>query len=107
MVRIVVTCAILVLIVCWFSSPVVAQVSKEADKRVKEAETTQAKSWDQVDQINKQTDQTNARLNQSRQSANPSAQQGGYSVKKKETATVSPYSKKAKPQKKAEPAKEK
>ncbi len=99
--------SIVVMILVCMSTYAMAQVS--ADKRVKDAEAAQAKSWQQVDQINKQNDQTQARLHQSRQSAAPATNQGGYSVKKTEVGTVSPYSKKAKqqPQKKTDTPKQK
>jgi hypothetical protein len=82
-----------------------SQVSQQADKRVKDAEAAQAKSWEQVDQVNKETDQTNARLQQSRKNGDTVHKQGGYSLKKKETATASPYAKKPKVQKGAPPKK--
>ncbi len=105
MFRLVIAAGALGLFILAPSRPAFAQASKRAEKQVKEAEAAQAKSWGEVDRINNQTDQTKARLNQSRQSAAP--QQGGYTVKKKETATVSPYNTKAKSRKSAEPPKQK
>ncbi len=61
-----------------------SQVGKEADKRVRDAQSAEKKSWQQVDDINRQTDQSNARLHQARRSAaNPAPAPGPVLTKKK------------------------
>lgn len=83
-----------------------AQVSKEADKKMQEAKSAEKKSWQQVDDINRQTDQTNARLNQARSSASHPAPAPGPVLTKKKIGVAHHYYKHWRPAKpKAKPRK--
>jgi hypothetical protein len=70
-----------------------SQVSKQLDQKAKDAQSAQEKSWQQVDQINKETDQTNARLKQSRQEKAQPGKQSGSTVTKTRVGVESPYKK--------------
>lgn len=70
-----------------------SQASKQLDQKAKDAQSAQEKSWQQVDQINKETDQTNARLKQSRQETAKPGKQSGSTVTKTRVGVESPYRK--------------
>jgi len=80
----------------------IAQISKQLDEKAKEAQSAEKKSWEQVDQINKETDKTNMRLQESRQSPKQHAKQPGSTVTKTKVGVESPYSKKTKTRKAVE-----
>ncbi len=92
----------IVLCISGVSKPAMAQASQQAGKALKDAESAQQKSWEQVDRINREADNTSARLNQSKQSAVKPAQGPATIVKKTQVGVRSPYQK-AKPHKKAVP----
>ncbi len=94
--------ASIVMCIAGASKPAMAQAGQHAGKALKDAESAQQKSWEQVDRINREADNTNARLNQSRQSAAKPALGPATIVKKKQVGVRSPYQK-AKPHKKAAP----
>jgi hypothetical protein len=73
--------------------PAQSQASKQLDQKAKDAQSAQEKSWQQVDQINKETDQTNARLKQSRQETAKPGMQSGSTVTKTRVGVESPYRK--------------
>jgi len=75
------------------SNQALCQASKQLDQRAKDAQSAQEKSWNQVDQINKETDQTNSRLKQSRQETAQPGKQSGSTVTKTKVGVESPYRK--------------
>jgi hypothetical protein len=85
-----------------------AQASKKLQEKGGAAASGQQKSWEQVDQINRETDQTKARYQQAQKAGG--IKRGfneGYSVKKSSAAKRSPKAK-APPQKqKPQPKKKK
>ena len=70
-----------------------AQASKQLEQRAKDAQAAQEKSWNQVDQINRDADNTTTRLQQSRRSSTESVQNARSSVKRTVVGTASPYAK--------------
>ena len=70
-----------------------AQASEQLKQRTKEMGTAQERSWQQVDQINRETDQTRARLQQARRSGETAYERSGYTVKKTEVGTRGAYKK--------------
>ncbi len=70
-----------------------AQASKQLEQRTKESQAAQEKSWNQVDQINRDADKTTTRLQQSRTSSTESIQNARSPVKKMVIGTASPYAK--------------
>jgi uncharacterized membrane protein YhiD involved in acid resistance len=77
---------------------VTAQASEQLKQKTKEMESAQKKSWQQVDEINKEADNTRARLQQARQSGEDAKDQPGYTTKKTQIGTKGAY-KKTKPPK--------
>lgn len=59
-----------------------AQASKQLEKRTKDLQNTQQKSWEQVDKINKEADGTKSRYQQSREASGLNKQKKGYDVTK-------------------------
>ena len=70
-----------------------AQASQTANDRLKEAESAQAKSWKQVDEINGQADRTMTRLHQSRQSGEQAVHAPASVMTKQKMGVASPYRK--------------
>ena len=70
-----------------------AQASQTASDRLKEAESAQAKSWKQVDEINGQADRTTTRLQQSRQSGQQTVHGPASVMTKQKVGVASPYRK--------------
>jgi hypothetical protein len=80
--RLAVFVALLTFCVLPVSQKAISQGIGKLDERTKVADSAQQKSWQQVDQINKEADKTTTRLQQSRQSAAQSTNaNAGYSVK--------------------------
>ena len=76
----------------------IAQASQAAGDRLKEAESAQAKSWKQVDDINREADRTAGRLQQSRRNGEQAIHGPASVVTKKQVGVASPY-RKVKPSK--------
>lgn len=77
-----------------------SQASKQLDERAKKVATPQQQSWQQVDEINKETDRTRNSYQQSKKSTEQAAVQSHYSVKKTKPGTGSAYKKPSSPKKK-------
>ena len=86
-----------------------AQASKKLQEKGGAAASGQQKSWEQVDQINRESDQTKARYQQAQKAGG--IKRGfneGYSLKKSSAARRSPKAKATPPQKqKSQPKKKK
>ena len=80
--RLAMSVALLALCVLPVSRRATSQGVGKLDERTKVADSARQKSWQQVDQINKEADKTTTRLQQSRQSAPQSTNaNSGYSIK--------------------------
>jgi hypothetical protein len=64
-----------------------AQASKALEERTKSLQQGEKKSWQQVDEINRETDATKARQQQARQASTKKTPASGYSVQKKTVVT--------------------
>ena len=73
--------------------PATSQASKKLDERTKGLDQGQQKSWQQVDEINKETDKTKTRYQQAQKNTTQSSQKSGYSVKKTTAGTGGTYRK--------------
>jgi hypothetical protein len=96
--RAVIFVAAVLLCLSFGSKQATGQASEQLKQKTKEMESAQKKSWQQVDEINKEADNTRARLQQARQSGEDAKDRSGYTVKKTQIGTKSAY-KKAKPHK--------
>jgi hypothetical protein len=83
------------LVACFvfMSAPSFAQASKQLEGRAKKVATSQADSWKQVDQINRETDNTKSRYQEGKQANTQPQQKTGYNVKKTKVGTGSAYKK--------------
>ena len=83
--RLALCAVVLALCVIPISRYALSQGIGKLDEKSRVADSTQAKSWQQVDQINKEADKTTTRLQQSQQSVAPAPaakdSKTGYSVK--------------------------
>ncbi len=86
MFRLCIFCGSLAVFFLVTSHKALSQASTKLDEKTKAMESAQQKSWQQVDEINKETDNTKARRQQA-QSAAHNAQKSGYSVKKTSIST--------------------
>ncbi len=72
---------------------VMAQASEQMKKQMKESQSAQRNSWQQVDQINREADHTRARLQQARESGEQAKDRPAYTVKKTKVGTTGAYKK--------------
>lgn len=81
-----------------------SQASKKLEEKAKGMEQGQQNSWQQVDQINKETDKTKGRYHQAQQAGAQRSPKAAVTVKKTKIGTGNAY-KKATPKKKTAPPK--
>jgi hypothetical protein len=81
-----------------------SQASKKLEEKAKGMDQGQQNSWQQVDQINKETDKTKGRYQQAQQAGAQRSPKASVTVKKTRVGTGSAY-KKATPKKKTLPPK--
>ena len=72
-----------------------AQASKQLEEKSKGMEQGQQKSWQQVDEINKETDKTKSRYQQSQQQGAHPSQKPVSTLKKTRIGTAGAYKKPA------------
>ena len=77
-----------------------SQASKQLEGRAKSVATPQEKSWQQVDEINKETDKTKSRYQQAQQSSAAASTKSGYTVKKSTAGSGNAYRKPSPPKQK-------
>ncbi len=73
--------------------PTCAQASKKLEERSKGMEQGQQKSWQQVDEINKESDKTKARYQQSKQQSSQVRQKTAPVLKKTKVGTATGHKK--------------
>lgn len=66
---------------------VYAQASKALEERTKSLQQGEQKSWQQVDEINKETDKTKGRYQQAQKAGAQPSKPTGYTVKKRSITT--------------------
>lgn len=82
-----------------------AQATKQLEKRTKNLQNSEKKSWEQVDQINKESDRTKSRYQQGREAGGLNKHKKGYDVTKHGIVPRERDYKKVEKPKKTEPKK--
>jgi len=82
-----------VIILALATAAVSAQASKRLEEKTKGMEQGQQKSWQQVDDINKETDKTKSRYQQSQQQGARAAQSPGSTLTKTRVGTATGHKK--------------
>ncbi len=98
---------IFVVTLCMLSGVCVSysQATKQLEKRTKDLQHSEKKSWEQVDQINKESDNSKARYQQGRKAGKLDKHKKGYDVTKHGIAPRERDYKKVEKPKKTEPKK--